>query len=193
MVDSRCAMTMEVRRFITASSPSWISVSVSGSMLAVASSRMKIDGSCSRTRASATSCRWPIERLLPRSPTSVSRPFRQAVQPVAAADLPRDAEHVVVASRRRSRSGCYRAPCRRTGTASASRCPDGCGSCSRSSVRISCPSIRMLPALELVEARDQLGDARLARAGVPDQRQRFARAGSSARSRCSTGFVFACS
>ena len=32
------------------------------------------------------------------------------------------------------------------------------------------------PALELVEAPDQLADARLARAGVPDQRQRLARA-----------------
>ena len=42
-----------------------------GSMLAVASSRIKMAGFCIRTRINATSWRCPIERRPPRSPTSV--------------------------------------------------------------------------------------------------------------------------
>jgi hypothetical protein len=52
----------------------WICHSVNGSMLAVASSRMKMAGRCTSTRISETSWRCPIERRLPRSPTSVYRP-----------------------------------------------------------------------------------------------------------------------
>ena len=38
----------------------------------VASSRMRIRGSASSARANATSWRWPSERRVPRSPSSVS-------------------------------------------------------------------------------------------------------------------------
>ena len=71
-------MTMAVRPLMTTSSPSWICASVNGSTLAVASSRMTIAGSCSSTRASATSCRWPIDsRAL--SPTCGLQTLRQRI------------------------------------------------------------------------------------------------------------------
>ena len=76
-------------------------------------------------------------------------------------------------------SGCCRPPCRRRGTAPAARCPGGGGSRAGRSVRMSRPSIRSCAALELVEARHQLAQRRLARAGVPDQRHGLARPGSS--------------
>ena len=64
--------------------------------------------------------------------------------------------------------------------------PDVPAILARSRRRMSRPSIKQLAALELVKARDQLGDAALARAGVPDQRDRFLRAGYPARNRGST-------
>mmetsp|Transcript_1677 Transcript_1677/g.4981 ORF Transcript_1677/g.4981 Transcript_1677/m.4981 type:complete len:109 (-) Transcript_1677:1399-1725(-) len=48
--------------------------SVSTSRALVASSMMRILGRFSRARAMATRCFWPPERLLPKPPTSVSRP-----------------------------------------------------------------------------------------------------------------------
>ncbi len=75
IVDNRWAITIDVRSASTTSSPSWICASVSGSTDAVASSRITIAGSWISTRASATSCRCPIDSDRPYSPTSVCSPF----------------------------------------------------------------------------------------------------------------------
>ena len=53
----------------------------------VASSRMMIEGSCSSTRARATSWRWPIERALPCFAHLCLQAIGQSIEPVAIADL----------------------------------------------------------------------------------------------------------
>ncbi len=45
-----------------------------------------MDGSCSNTLASATSCLWPIDNAFPSSPTSVCSPLGKSFQPIAIAD-----------------------------------------------------------------------------------------------------------
>ena len=61
------------------SSESWISSSVSVSMLAVASSKIITLGLWMMVRAKLSSCRWPAEKLLPRSRTPSSRPWSSFV------------------------------------------------------------------------------------------------------------------
>src|SRR5664279_2403314 len=53
-VDSRCAITIEVRPFISRSIACWISASDSESRLEVASSRIRTGASARKARASAT-------------------------------------------------------------------------------------------------------------------------------------------
>ena len=96
MVDSRCAMTMEVRRFSTTSSPSWISVSVSGSTLAVASSRMKIDGSLQQHARQRDQLPLAHREAAAALADLGFQAVRQAVDPVAAADLLRRPTHFLV-------------------------------------------------------------------------------------------------
>ena len=73
IVFRRWAMMIEVRPRVTCPMPRWITASVSGSMLAVASSiTSTISGSKAATRASASSCFCPVERFAPRSASIVS-------------------------------------------------------------------------------------------------------------------------
>src|SRR5712671_3161345 len=71
-VDNRCAIANTVRPDTNRSSASWISRSVSVSTLLVASSRMRIRGSCRIARAIETRWRSPPDSVCPRSPTTVS-------------------------------------------------------------------------------------------------------------------------
>ena len=147
----------------------WICHSVNGSMLAVASSRMKMAGCCIRTRISATSWRCPIESRSPR----LARP-RSAGRPEGSPAIRRRRSRAPSpASRRPSlparRSGYCPPRCRRTGTGPARQCPavgdtaadQRCGCRARRSVR--------RPCWILVEARDQFRNGRLACAGVSHQ------------------------
>jgi hypothetical protein len=72
MVDSRWAMAMVVREPIRASRAFCTSRSLAVSSAEVASSRMRMRGSCSRTRAMARRCFSPPDSRYPRSPTTVS-------------------------------------------------------------------------------------------------------------------------
>ena len=73
IVFRRCAITIEVRFDITSRMPRWITASVSGSMLAVASSiTSTISGLKAATRASASSCFCPVDRFAPCSASIVS-------------------------------------------------------------------------------------------------------------------------
>jgi len=71
-VESRCAITIAVRPFISTASAFWISCSVSVSTEEVASSRISTRGSCASARAKDKSCFCPTESVAPRSLTSVS-------------------------------------------------------------------------------------------------------------------------
>ncbi|MNP76289.1 hypothetical protein D3C76_1734980 [compost metagenome] len=64
-MDSRWAMTKLVRPEIIRRKAFWIRISVSVSILLVASSRISIGGSASMTRAIVSSCFWPWDRLSP--------------------------------------------------------------------------------------------------------------------------------
>src|SRR5207247_2613007 len=68
-VDKRCAIANTVRPATSRSSACWISRSVSVSTLLVASSRMRIRGSCRIARAIDTRWRSPPDSVCPRSPT----------------------------------------------------------------------------------------------------------------------------
>ena len=72
IVESRCAITIEVRPRISTRSASWISCSVSVSTDEVASSRISTRGSWASARAKDSSCFWPTDSVEPRSVTSVS-------------------------------------------------------------------------------------------------------------------------
>ena len=74
IVESLCAMTMQVRCAIKCSSASWIKRSVVVSTLAVASSRIKIGGSFNRARAIEIRCFSPTLNFTPRSPTTLLSP-----------------------------------------------------------------------------------------------------------------------
>ena len=72
MVESRCAIAIVVRRRVACSSACWTSRSLVVSSALVASSRIRIRGSLSSTRAIASRCFSPPESRYPRSPTTVS-------------------------------------------------------------------------------------------------------------------------
>ena len=71
-VETRWATISDVRPASTSRSPVKIVSSVLESTALVASSSSSTLGSVRTARASATRCRWPPERLSPRSPTRVS-------------------------------------------------------------------------------------------------------------------------
>ncbi len=75
MVESRWATISMVPMFFIFSRESWMRISVSVSMLAVASSRIMTSGRWMMVRAKLRSCRCPAEKLLPRSRTVSSKPF----------------------------------------------------------------------------------------------------------------------
>ncbi len=71
-VDSRWAITNEVRFRIRVDSASCTSISDSASSDEVASSRIRIGESRSSARAIASRWRWPPDSRWPRSPIGVS-------------------------------------------------------------------------------------------------------------------------
>mmetsp|Transcript_11683 Transcript_11683/g.28356 ORF Transcript_11683/g.28356 Transcript_11683/m.28356 type:complete len:184 (+) Transcript_11683:746-1297(+) len=75
MVDSRCAITMEVRPSIMVSSAALTNRSLSASNADVASSNRSTCGLTNNARAMAMRCFCPPLSLMPLSPTHVSRPF----------------------------------------------------------------------------------------------------------------------
>mmetsp|Transcript_59501 Transcript_59501/g.139267 ORF Transcript_59501/g.139267 Transcript_59501/m.139267 type:complete len:143 (+) Transcript_59501:146-574(+) len=74
IVDKRCAMAKEVRPSRAASKAFWTMASLCVSSALVASSRSITGGLRISARQMATRCFCPPESLLPRGPTSVSRP-----------------------------------------------------------------------------------------------------------------------
>ena len=72
IVDRRCAMMIVVRPRMTSRRPVRMRASVVASTEAVASSRMRIRGSMRSARAIAMRCRCPPDKVIPRSPTTVS-------------------------------------------------------------------------------------------------------------------------
>mmetsp|Transcript_7845 Transcript_7845/g.35619 ORF Transcript_7845/g.35619 Transcript_7845/m.35619 type:complete len:200 (+) Transcript_7845:163-762(+) len=75
MVLSLCAMTMDVRPFMTSSSDAFTSRSLSASSAEVASSRSRIRGLPMMARAMAILCFCPPLTSPPPTPTSESYPF----------------------------------------------------------------------------------------------------------------------
>ena len=84
-----------------------------------------------------------------------------------------------LAWRRAGRRRCSRGSCRRRGRRPAARCRSAAAARPASSSRMSMPSMVIAPGVDLVEARQQRADRRLARAGGPDEGDRLARRGSS--------------
>ena len=81
--DSRCATMTPIRPSSSRSVARCTQPSVTGSIRAVASSRITTCGSRTRIRAKATSCSCPADSLYPPSPSRVSRPSGSpADQPV---------------------------------------------------------------------------------------------------------------
>ena len=72
MVESRWAITKQVRPFIRASMASWIRCSVAVSTLEVASSKISMGASSSMALAMVKSWRCPLEILTPPSERTVS-------------------------------------------------------------------------------------------------------------------------
>lgn len=72
MVESLCAITIEVRHIMTSWSHSWMYFSDSESREDVASSKTRIDLFASMARAKATRCLSPPESFTHLSPTIVS-------------------------------------------------------------------------------------------------------------------------
>ena len=115
-VDSRCAMTTDVRSASRVCRPSCTSASPGTSSELVASSRMSSAGSARNARANDTSWRCPADSRTPRLSTSVSYPSgidaMRSCTPTARAAAS-------ISARRRARAcraRCSRRPSRRTGT-----------------------------------------------------------------------------
>ena len=87
VVESRWATRMPVRPEIRRSAARTTRASVTGSIRAVASSSTTTLTSRTSSRAKATSCSSPAERLVPPGPRTVSRPCGQAGHPVGEAEL----------------------------------------------------------------------------------------------------------
>src|SRR5438445_255741 len=94
----RWAMTNTVRRRarVSRSSASRMAASVSVSTAEVLSSRINRHGSTSRARAIASRWRWPPDRPMPRSPTSVAYPWGSSAMNACAwaARVARRVEHI---------------------------------------------------------------------------------------------------
>ena len=144
-VDSRCAITNDVRLRIRLASASCTSRSDSASSAEVASSRIRIGEFLSSARAIASRCRWPPDSRWPRSPMT-----RLVAVGQRGDELVR-----VRRARRRLDAPRGRAPARRTRCCAAMVSSNSTVSCvtmpicarSDASVtsRMSRPSIRMAP------------------------------------------------
>ncbi len=71
-VERRCATSSVVRPAVSPRRVRWMAASVMVSTADIASSSTSTRGSVSTARASAIRCRWPPDRVSPRSPTRVS-------------------------------------------------------------------------------------------------------------------------
>jgi hypothetical protein len=71
-VERRCATSSVVRPEVSPRRVRWMAASVMVSTADIASSSTSTRGSVSTARASAIRCRWPPDRVSPRSPTRVS-------------------------------------------------------------------------------------------------------------------------
>lgn len=78
MVASLWAITTTVLPRVSSVSAAWMSASFSGSMLAVASSKMTMGASFNNARAMEIRCFWPPESAAPPSPTIVLYPSGSA-------------------------------------------------------------------------------------------------------------------
>ena len=106
-VDSRWAMTRDVRPSRARARASWTAASDSESRCAVASSRITTDGAFSRSLAIASRCFSPPDSRYPRSPTTVSRPSGNDVDEVPDLRVLAGGSQGVLRSRReRRRAGC---------------------------------------------------------------------------------------
>ena len=118
----------------------------------------------------------------PRSPTSVSKSLGQRLQPLPVADAPRQGLDLEPVCAQAGRSGYCRprVPAKRNGDlGDDAQLPAVLAQVEGPDVH----AVNQQPAaLELVEAGDQLGDRRLAGAGVADEGQVLARAGCGGRS-----------
>ena len=126
-------------------------------------------GFCTSTRIKATSWRCPIERRLPRSPTSVCKPSGK-IERFALANSMCHFEHLIIAH-----FGLSIADVLRHRTREQERHLRNDPQLAAIGLQIKgaeiVPVNRQRTRLELVEARDQLGNRRLARASVPNQGQ----------------------
>ena len=68
-------------------------LSVSASTDDSESSRMRMAGSVATARARATRCRWPPDKVIPRSPTTVSRPSGSASRSLVSPAVRRSCHH----------------------------------------------------------------------------------------------------
>ena len=148
-----------------------------GSTLDSASSRIRIAGRSSSARASATRWRCPPERVMPRSPTGVSKPLGKLLDVAQHVRAARRLAHLVHAPRPGSRSGCSRRSWSRTGSCPAA--PSRCSSAAAASGSrfTSTPSISTLPVGHLEQPRDRVHQRALARADRSDDADGLAAAG----------------
>ena len=170
-VESRCAMVTAGAAASSAARGRGRSASpAAGSTALVASSRTSRSGSARWARSSATSWRSPADSDSPRWPTRVSRPVRQPVEPVAEAELGGARR----ASRRRWRRG--RRSARWRASVTSKRKPS-CGTSTTRRRSEANSTVAHVDAVEQHRARrrvhqpgEQLGERRLARAGLADDR-----------------------
>ena len=157
------------------SSASWMCRSVSVSTLLVASSRIRIRGSCRIARAIDTRCRSPPRQRLPPLAHDGVVPVGELDDEVVRVGRPRRRDHLVRASRPACRTGCSPARCRGTGTGPGAPSRSAAGSGRLSSCRTSTPSTLHRPAAHVVEPGDQVHDRGLAAARRAHQPDHLAR------------------
>ena len=132
-------------------------------------------GSASSARANATSCRWPSES---REPALAELGLVAVLEPhdeVVRADRLRGGDDLLVGRVGPAERDVLAHACRRRGSPPAGRRRAGGAATPGVTSRRSSPSIVIRPCGRVVEAGEQLGDRRLARAGVADERDRRAR------------------
>ena len=187
IVARRWAMTSVVRPCASSASDCWIARSVSVSSAEVASSRIRIGGFFRNMRAMARRCFCPPESLTPRSPMIVSSPSGRSaiivVQPRAPRrlhDLGLGRVEPAVGDVLADRAGEEEDVLLHDADLARAARP-------ASSSRMSMPSIVIAPGVDLVEARQQRAERRLAGAGRADEGDRLARPRSSRLMSRSTG------
>ena len=175
MVDSRCAITIEVRSASSRRRPCSIAASACTSTFAVASSSTRMRGSAmQRPRQRdqlALPGRQPAAALADLGLVAVRQPLDELVR----AHRPGGGDHLELARARAAEHDVLahgpgeQEPLLRHDAELARAGWPGVTS------RRSCPSTRTRAALRVVEARDELRERRLPGAGLADQRERLAR------------------